>query len=796
MRIENIIDCPPPALPLIAATVLAVAGLHAAPVERHLGPTGMFGLVSQAEIRVTKVQDGSPAHGKIRVDDMIVGAGGVLFKEDVRWQLAEAIDEAETEAARGILVLTLKGPKVGGPELDDKGLAPGNTQVELTAPTDTHYVELQLKVLGSYSDTAPYNCPKTDAIITQTADYVVRTQKFGRLDIGLLGLLATGEQKYIDVVKEVLHEADWAKPDIELSLQGTSKAWRWGYTGLILCEYYLLTRDDYVLPALKAYAVAIARGRDAAGLWGHRMADPEANRGQLHGRLHGYAVMNQSSLPLFNSLLLADKCGVEHPELQAGIEQTHGFYTEFIGRGTLPYGVHDPNAKSYNNNGMSGSAAVAMALKGDERGAVFFSRMSVAGHKTMEGGHTGHYFNQLWTGLGANLAGPEASAAFFRKTRWLHTLNRTWDGTFTYDGGGNYSYRGLSDAGSHLLNYCLGRAKLCITGRDADKSVWLKGEEVAETIALPDMDMKGKSDAELLDLFDHPMPKVRVEAIWTLRPREHKLATSIRTMLTAGNPLERESAVGYFGYGCPKELVMPVKDDLVAMMRDPDEDMDLRARAAGALCWLGEDAYPYFSDMLKLVIADKPGDPLGRINGELGGRLNALCKDPYAAGLVTDKPLFYAAVHRLLDHKRAKGRTAGAQLIANIPLEDFHYVADKVKYIIDDQDLTYHAYHNLGPQTAAISILANLNVEGGIESAFDILNAETGKAGFKIRMLMAVLPKYGAGAKYALPKIKAVNAGKFQKSWDTMIKEIESATHAGKTVTLEEAKQAGLGNSE
>jgi len=319
--------------------------------EHHLGPTGLFGVTSPTNIKITKVQEGSPADGKIEVGDVIVAAGGAAFKGNTRRQLADAIDRAETKKGKGVLTLTLESGRK---------------------------VDLQLKVLGAYSKTAPYHCPKTDAIITQTADYLVKTERFGRLKIGLLGLLATGEQKYIDVVKKALHQANWAKPDLKLTLQGTSKAWYWGYTALLLCEYYLLTGDEYVLPAIRAYSVAIAQGRDAAGLWGHRMADPDVNRGQLHGRLHGYAVMNQSSLPLFISLLLADKCGVKHPEVQAGIKQTHTFYASFIGRGTLPYGVHDPNPKSYNNNGMSGLAAVALALHGNRPGVAFFSRMSAA----------------------------------------------------------------------------------------------------------------------------------------------------------------------------------------------------------------------------------------------------------------------------------------------------------------------------------------------------------------------------------------------------------------------------------
>jgi hypothetical protein len=556
-----------------------------------------------------------------------------------------------------------------------------------------------------------------------------------------------------------------------------------------------------VLPAIEAYSVAIAEGRDAAGLWGHGMATRDLNNGQLHGRLPGYAVMNQSSLPLFTSLLLAEKCGVKHPEVQAGIEQTHTFYENFVDQGTLPYGVHDPKPKSYNNNGMSGLLAVAFSLRGNTSGSTFFSQMSAAAHNIMETGHTGHYFNQLWTGLGANLSGPETSAAFFKKTRWLHTLNRTWDGNFTYDGcgykNGTFSYRGLSDAGSHLLNYCLGRRKLYITGKDADDSIWLKEEQVGDTIALATLNVSDKSDEQLLDYFGHPMPKVRLEAIWTLRPREHKLIGSIRKMLKEGTDLQRQSAIGYFAYGCPKETIALVQDELERIMRDPLESMSMRSAAAGSLCWLGEPAYEYFNDMLKIVVADKPDDPLGRVDESVGRSLNTLCQDPYAAGLVTDKKLFYAAVLKLLDHKRATGRTTGAKLIAKMPLDDFHYVADKVVHIIDDQDRTYHSYHNLGPKTESIGILANLNIEGGIEAVLASLEEKTGKWGFKVRMLMAVLPKYGASAKPTLEKLMAdprfndIEKSRFGGTWKAMVKTIESAEGSGEMMSLEAAKRAG-----
>ncbi|MDP6544336.1 MAG: DUF6288 domain-containing protein [Phycisphaerae bacterium] len=766
---------------LLAAIVLTSNAVDARFIEHkehHLGPTGLFGVTSPTNIVITKVQKGSPADGKIKVGDVIVGAGGVAFKDSTRRQLADAIDQAETKKAKGVLTLRLKGGKK---------------------------VDLQLKVLGSYSDTAPRDCLKTDAIITQTGDYLVKSKKFGRgnMNIGLLGLLATGEQKYIDVVKDAIHNAKWAKPDIELSLQGTYKAWKWGYTSLLLCEYYLLTGDKYVLPAIRAYSVAIARGRDAAGLWGHRMADPGINRGQLHGRLHGYGVMNQSSLPLFISLQLAGKCGVRDGEVQDGVKQTHAFYNSFIGRGTLPYGVHDPYSKSYNNNGMSGSAAVALSLYGNKRGAAFFSRMSAAAHNIMETGHTGHFFNQLWTGLGANLAGPETMAAFFKKTRWLHTLNRMWDGNFTYDGcaypKGSFKYGGgMSSAGSHLLNYCLARRKLYMTGRGADESIWLKGKEVDDTIALATMDFKTKSDAELLALFAHPMPPVRVNAIWTLRSRKHKLVDSIRKMVKDGTYEQKLSACGYFGYKCPPETAAPSMADLASVMRDTKKSSRVRGTAAWALCWFGKDAHKYYNDMLKVIAADESDDPFAALDETVGRSLNILCPDPYKAGLVTDKKLFYAAVGKLLDHKRQSARGSGMAMILNMPLEDFHIVADKVMHIVEDKDLTYHSYHN--PMTAmgkGLIVLANLNIDGGIDAAFKIMNAEAGKWGFKVRMMMNVLPKYGANAKPALAKLKAdprwknIEKGRFGGAWRAMVNAIESSTGTRKMISPDEAKNAG-----
>lgn len=120
----------------------------------------------------------------------------------------------------------------------------------------------------------------------------------------LMLLMATGEQKYIDVVAKDIREADWAKPDadkIEQLLKGDidmgDVGWYWGYHLITLSEYYLLTKDA--------------------------------------------------------------------SDLKKAIKKTHAFYASFVGRGALPYGVHGPKTHHYNNNGTSGSAALCMSLVGN-----------------------------------------------------------------------------------------------------------------------------------------------------------------------------------------------------------------------------------------------------------------------------------------------------------------------------------------------------------------------------------------------------------------------------------------------
>ena len=112
-----------------------------------LGPTGMRGWVwgwkghttLARQILVTDVAAGSPAAGRLAKGDVIVGLAGEPFAGDARRALAEAITAAEAGDGRLVLRRWRRGR--------------------------TDEVVLELPVLGRYGRTAPYDCPKSEAIL-------------------------------------------------------------------------------------------------------------------------------------------------------------------------------------------------------------------------------------------------------------------------------------------------------------------------------------------------------------------------------------------------------------------------------------------------------------------------------------------------------------------------------------------------------------------------------------------------------------------------------------------------------
>jgi hypothetical protein len=148
---------------------LTAGGVASDTANINLGPTGMEGwiynsgggklgeTVEARQILVTKVDAGSPAAGILAAGDVILGVDGsgaapVNFTSDARKALAFAINIAEGNNPAVLKLLRWRS-----------GL--------------TTTVSITLEYMGgSYTATAPYNCPKSAAILEKGVNYIMSSE--------------------------------------------------------------------------------------------------------------------------------------------------------------------------------------------------------------------------------------------------------------------------------------------------------------------------------------------------------------------------------------------------------------------------------------------------------------------------------------------------------------------------------------------------------------------------------------------------------------------------------------------
>jgi hypothetical protein len=750
----------------------------------HYGPTGFFAERHTDHLVVRVIEEGSPADGKLMEGDVIVAVDGNPITLDAYHQFTEAVDKAESQEGKGLLRLGVKRtgklPEGSSAQNMPKNWRPGHkledTSEKASAPSESPEQEeldvvLELEVLGTYAETAPVDCSKTDALITETADYLVNSGNTGKLHWGLLGLLATGEETYIRAAAERIRELGKPPKDPQKLLgDAMYVSWHRGYANLLLTEYYLLTGDEYVLPKITQLSRSLASGQDQAGLWGHRMAKADS------GRAHGYGVMNQPSLSIFISLILAEKCGVKDPLVRQAIARTHAHYDKWIGQGSLPYGNHSPGADLFTNNGTSGSLAIAFALLGNERGAKFYAAMSAAATEEILLGHSGPQWNILWSGLGANVLGPAMTAAYGEKLRWLRTTTRTWNGRYVeIKGWGTNPSSGSWSTGNQLLNLCTGRRKLHITGKGLPESLWVDADEAKKIVEAGNLDTS--DDRSLLTALGSPYPVVQNRAAQALARRDATVSEDVLDLLANGTTRQRIGAI----YAIRSLKIEPVVEPLLAIALDEQDDLWVRRLAVGTLANLDE-AKSHAPKLLEMLVKEKPYDqPYRELDLSLGQALLKLYEpDPYATDL--DRDLFYRGVMSLLNHKHKTGRATGMKLLKNIPIEDLGRVVDKMVYIIEDKDKTYTSYCPDSGRQEALEILYHHGIKESMEYTVD--TAKQGRMGEQ-RGRMRLLKTFGGEAEYLIPRIKEV----LGKQADPIVEQIESAPTTREMISLDDIER-------
>lgn len=485
-----------------------------------LGPTGMRGWLyhqhldtsKSRQILVTVVEKGSPSDGKIELKDVILGASGngkdpVAFSDDSRMSFALALAEAEARDPAELRLLVWRN---------------GNQKV----------VSLSLRTMGAYSNTAPYDCPKSARILEEGLDYIAKQEAFGKFEWGLMSLLAANDpanpkaKERMEVVRKRLPEMMLAQDEIDAIMSGVvetrSKApWRRGHTLIALSEYYLQTRDESVLPTLEACMVSIINGQSIYGTMGHIYQRP--NDDGSRSSVVGYGPVNSSAMPALLGLILARECGMNHPELDAAIDRGAVFFGYYANKGVIPYGEHTPGLKSHENNGKSGLGAVIMRRLPDRKDeSIFYSKLATASFFEREGGHTGPYFNYQWAPLGALAGSKEAFITHFKHISWHLDLCRRWDGGFTFSAIlGNKdkdNYSGLDSSVPPMLVYAAPLQCLMVTGKGLDGEL-LSSEDVKQADFSAKYDAAKRSPNELVQDLSFWAPKVKREAAFEITER-------------------------------------------------------------------------------------------------------------------------------------------------------------------------------------------------------------------------------------------------------------------------------------
>ena len=408
----------------------------------NLGITGMRAVLVEKEptqLLVKYVFHGTPAHGKVKPGDVLIGANGRKFVTPHRnGYSVEVFGGKGPLRDIGIAIEESQGRKLRG-KLSLAVLRYGKTRKE-TIDLGT--------ANGAYGKKFPSDCPKSDRIRKQLCDFIAGKQRsdgsWGHPHINTfspLALLASGESRYLPLVKK---NAEFHARKTRAKDRSSLINWRYMAAGIVMGEYYLRTKEKWVLPELKeVYQFLLSsqytdlsqvaesakkrklprREGQALGGWGH-------NPG-----FEGYGpiamVTGQGAL----TLAVLKHCGIDVD--RARLDSAYDFLARGTGRnGYLWYADSPSRHDRWADMGRTGASAVANFLSPYKdrkyRASALAHARAIGDHpETLPDTHGSPMMGMGYTALGAHV-----DRASFRRmmdsNRWWFTLAQCPDGTFYY----------------------------------------------------------------------------------------------------------------------------------------------------------------------------------------------------------------------------------------------------------------------------------------------------------------------------------------------------------------------------
>jgi len=711
-----------------------------------LGPTGVRGWVygrrgntSEArQILVTAVAEDSPADGILRIGDVILGVGDEPFRDDARIQFAHAVTSAEQEDGGGVL------------------------RVIRWRDGQSRTVGLKLAVMGTYSDTAPYDCRKSKRVFEEGCR-AIAGRELNRVsipnDLNALALLASGREEYRPLL------SDYARKVAAFSAD-SFQSWSYSYGGLFLAEYVLATGDRSVMPGLRRLAVDIARGASTVGMWGHRFARPS-------GHCNGYGAMNQPGIVLTLAMVVAREAGVEAPEMDRAIATSSRFLRWYVNKGAIPYGDHQP-WPGHEDNGKCSSAAVLFDLLGDREAATFFAKMGTAGYNERERGHTGNFFNVLWAMPGVSRCGPLATGAYWKEQGWYYDLARDWQGNFAYQGSPageeeHRKYTRWDSTGAYLLTYALPLKSLYMTGRKPCSAPVLNRAQVDEVIAAgrdystakKNQCYDGRTTDQLLAGLSSWSPAVRKRSAQALSRREGDFVPPLLELLVGP---DRDASYGACeALGCLGPRADAAAPHLRALLKDTDPW--LQSLACKALPALGPDERKAsVDDLLSMSVRPNPVDPRRMAQRAACAALFAPYPGSRGPSSIlanslegVDRRLLYQVIRSVLENDDAAARGSLQRIYGRLTPDDLAELMPAVLKAIEQLAPANEMFGD-GIRLAGLDLVSRLRIREGMPLCVSVIEPDRWGAGRRMPKCLEYLGRYGAHAGEVLPQLRELRA--------------------------------------
>jgi hypothetical protein len=718
----------------------------------NLGPTGARGWMysnkletSEArQIYVTKVEKGSPADGRLQPGDVILGIAGLPFSYDPRTELGKAIGAAEAADGELSLIRWREGR--------------------------TNAVTVTLPILGAYSPTAPFDCPKSKRIFEQGCAALARKMEANPNEgngiirsLNALALLSSGGPEYLPLVRQ---QVEWASKYSDPERRSLH-SWFYGPINMLLAEYTLTTGDRDFLPDLKRITMEIVRGQSKVGSWGHRFV-------QADGRLAGYGMMNAPGLPLTVSLILARKAGVNEPALDEAIEKSARLLRFYVGKGSVPYGDHHPWIQTHDDNGKNGIAAVMFHLLGDAQATEYFSRMSVASHGAeRDTGHTGNFLNMLWAMPGVALSGPHATGAWMKEFGWYYDLARRWDGTYLHQGPPALrpdSYGGWDCTGAYLLAYAQPLKQIHLAGKSGSVAGQVNAATAESLIAdgrdwSPRLRLAAyaeRSDAQVFAGLRSWSPVVRERSAMELARREGDPTPALVAMLEEPDLHARLGACQ--ALAMLKQRAAPAVPVLQKTLKA--DDLWLRIKAAEALAGIGKAAIPTVPELLEMLARHDPkSDPrnmqqrylcfalFNQRDGMLGRSLEGV-----------DRNALYAAVRAGLGNEDGRARGSLDSVYRNLSYAEIEPLLPAIHQAVIEPAPSGIMFAD-GIRLSGLEILAKHRIKEALPLCISLIEPDRWGLRNRINRCLATLRQYGGNARPEIPRLRQLERDLAANGW-------------------------------